>query len=677
MTYRFVVLAAAGISFGAPVLAQENEGFLGTIIIGARHFEEAAEDVPGTVSLKFPSDIAAQDTVDLGDITADVPNVTFQKSNADERLIFRGISAYPNALADPVGVVVNGVALPLGTIQAPTPIALDQATVLVGPQGAHYGRNSEAGLISLEFTDPGIENRIALGITAAEQGTHTGKAYLNRKVGDVGLVLAFEIEDSDGEVSNSITADNLGGQRERVTAYGGISIETESGTTISLTHIYEDEDLGKEQFRYTTGAFVTPRFVSNYNDRSTEQRRINVTSLRVKHSFENFDFLSITGFTGFDREFSLDFDTSPLALGVTALDLDDRTFSQEFRLSSPSDAEGPWNWSLGVNYFRQDTDVTFNLGAFNTNRRTQIEYEGAAIYGFAEYEMSDRFRVGAGARIDHLKSEGTQTFVSPFVTAIYSGSQSTTEFLPKLTFAYDINNQTLLYGSVSRGYLAGGYNYNFANSAANFTFNPEYTTTAEVGVRFDWVKTTLDIAAFYSDVTDKQIVQVVPGGAQRVNNAANVEIYGVEARLEHVTEGPWSFNASVGLQSAKAKSFVTTVFTGAGLAMVDYSGNRLPFSPDLTYGIGVNYDQGDWFGHLQVNGSSSYFFDPANTLEQGAFATVDASVGYRFAENAKVTLWATNLFDAKYYTAGLNTPRGTLVEDGAGRRIGLTLSAEW
>ena len=676
MQRLILITLTLGVCIADRVLAQDEPVDLGTLILGARLFEEPARDVPGTVTLTFPEDLTVSETVDLGDVTDDRPNITFQKTNADERLIIRGISAYPNALADPVGVVVNGVALPLGTIQAPTPIALDRATVLVGPQGAHYGRNSEAGLISLEFAEPGVADIFRLKGTVAEDDTFGGSFYFNRRLENVGLVFALESEKTDGQISNAVTGDRKGGERDRITGYAGLSIETELGTAIELSHVSETEDSGKEQFRYSDGAFATSRFQSNYSDRSTESRQIDVTSLRVKHSFDWGDFVSITGLAGFDRSFSLDFDSSPLTLGVTQFDLDDRAVSQEFRLSSPAGSSGAWKWSAGASFYKQDTDVTFDLGAFSTVRQTKIDQEGAALFGFAEYAVSDRLRLGLGARVDHISSTGTQTFTSPLGTNVYSADQSSTEFLPKLTAAYDISDTTLLYGSFSRGYLAGGYNYNFANSAANFIFDPEFTDTVEIGVKFTGARTTLDVAAFYSDITDKQIVEVVPGGAQRIDNAGSVKSFGVEAKLEHSLSDAWTLDGSVGLLRAEAKSFQTSIFGPTGPVPVNYSGNDLPFAPNATYSLGLKYDSGDWFGSLALNGSSSYYFDAANTLEQNAYATVDASLGWRRG-STEITLWATNLFDENYLATALNTPRGTLVEDGAGRRVGLSVSMEW
>ncbi|MEM6985792.1 MAG: TonB-dependent receptor [Pseudomonadota bacterium] len=668
-----VLLVCAG---AVAATEPDNSTELDRLMIEARLFDEPAIEVPGSVAVAAVEDVVAPVSPDLGDITADVPNVLFQQTNADERVVLRGISAYPNALADPVGVLVNGVALPLGTIQAPTLFALDQATVLSGPQGAHYGRNSEAGLISLNFMAPGAEQVSRLSAGVASDNTYTAGALFNTEADAVGLVFAADALQTQGALRNTATGDTQGGEGERLTVYTGAAVETATGTRAQLTHVHEREDSGKEQFRYADGAFATPRFRSNYSDRSDEERVIDVTSLDIRRDFADMAFTSITGATGFERRFALDFDTSPLTLGVTDLDLKDDMLSQEFRLASTETDGNTLQWSAGVSYYQQDTDVSFNLGAFNTARDTRIDQSGTALFGFAEYPVTARLRLGAGARLDRNRSDGTQEFSSPMLTTGYTASLSSNEFLPKATLAFDVDQNTLVYGSLARGYLAGGYNYNFANSGETFTFDPEFTDTAEVGVRLTWLDTTLDAAVFYAAVTDKQIVEVVPGGAQRIDNAADVDVYGAEAKLDHRLSDRWSLRAKIGVQSAEATDYTSTVFNGTALANVDYSGNSLPFSPEFSGALQLSYTSARWSGSVRINATGRYYFDAANSLEQDAFETLDLQLGTR-VRGVDVSIWATNLFDTEYVTAALNTPRGQLVEDGAGRAVGLTASLDW
>src|SRR5690606_32389095 len=149
------------------------------------------------------------------------------------------------------------------------------------------------------------------------------------------------------------------------------------GGYLRLTTVAEDQKFNKEQFRYVSGPLATGRYESVYSDPSWETRRSSINALQYGTSFDGFDLTAITGFTTFDREFVLDFDGSPLPLGVTEMDVRDRTISQEVRLTSTG--ESPLKWTLGVNVFSQSTKADFNLGAMSTDRHTEIDQKGAAL----------------------------------------------------------------------------------------------------------------------------------------------------------------------------------------------------------------------------------------------------------------------------------------------------------
>ena len=98
---------------------------------------------------------------------------------------------------------------------------------------------------------------------------------------------------------------------------------------------------------------------------------------------------------------------------------------------------------------------------------------------------------------------------------------------------------------------------------------------------------------------------------------------------------------------------------------------------NYTWAAGLDYGKGEGvFAGARVRGSGPYYFDSANLVRQSAYATVDAEAGYDFG-SVRVSLWTTNLFDQGYYTRGLVASLGQIVEDGAGREVGMRLSAKW
>jgi iron complex outermembrane receptor protein len=629
-------------------------------------------------------DLSRPVSPDLDAMAARSANTVFQRANSQERLVVRGMSAFDNALSDPVGYLVNGVPLPMGTIQLPHFFGAESVTLLKGPQGTTFGRNSEAGLVRFDTIAPGSREggEVNLGLSGSDAGASplggNGSILWSGQMADGPAVsLGLEFAHDPGVISNPVTGADDGGKNRRATGFAGVKWELQDAGYLKLTTVGEDQKFNKEQFRYISGPLATGRYESVYSDPSWERRRTSVTALEYGTGFDGFDLVAITGFTTFDREFVLDFDGSPLPLGVTGMDVRDRTVSQEIRLTS--NGEGPLKWTVGANAFKQRTDADFNLGAMSTDRHTEIDQTGAALYGFTEYSVTDRLRMGAGLRVDHISSDAWQHFSSPMANLRYQGSDTSTTLLPRLTFAYDLSGATTVHASYARGYMPAGYNYGFANSADSLTYDAEYSWNMELGVKHEFTNgTALGLAAFHTTVKDKQITETIPGAAQYISNAGEAESYGIEAELTVPLGRGWEIAANAGWQRARATSFNTTTMDMAtgSLVPVDWSGNALPLAPETTWGLALSHQGDVWRGRVSLQGSGSYWFDPANSVKQKGFVTVDAEISRKFG-TGELTLWAKNLFDEEYYSAAANTIRGVVVEDGSPRTIGVNWRATW
>ncbi|MBN8190297.1 TonB-dependent receptor [Salipiger thiooxidans] len=676
--------ALTGSLIPGPARAAEDTIYLGEITVFANYWEELARKSAATATVLGEGDLAQPVSPDLDAMAGRSANTVFQRANSQERLVVRGMSAFDNALSDPVGYLVNGVALPMGTIQLPHFFGADNVTLLKGPQGTTFGRNSEAGLLAVDTIRPGSREggEITLGVSGSDAGASplggSGSVSWSGRA-ENGPALSFGLEHGrdPGVISDPVSGADDGGKNRRLTGYAAVEWELQDGGYLRLSTLAEDQKFNKEQFRYISGPLATGRYESVYSDPSRERRRISVTALEYGTSFDGFDLTAITGFTTFDRDFVLDFDGSPLTIGVTELDVGDRSLSQEIRLTSTG--AGPLKWVLGLNAFRQSTDADFDLGAMSTDRHTEIDQTGAALYGFGEYAISERFRLGAGLRLDHVSSEAWQRFTSPMASLRYEGDDSSTTVLPKLTLAYDLSDRTTIHASYARGYMPAGYNYGFANSADSLSYDAEYSWNAEIGVKHEFATgTALNLVAFHTTVRDKQITETIPGAAQYISNAGEAKSYGIEAELTAPLGSGWELSANAGWQRARASAFRTTSMdmTTGSLVSVDWSGNALPMAPEESWGLALSRQTELWRGRISLHGSGSYWFDPGNTVKQDGFTTVDAEISRRF-EKGELTLWAKNLLDEEYYSAASSTIRGVMVEDGSPRTVGVNWRMTW
>lgn len=100
-------------------IADDDIIYLGEITIFSNFWEELARKAAATATVLDEEDMSQSISPDLDAVTEKSANTIFQRANSQERLVVRGMSAFDNALSDPVGYSVNGVPLPMGTMQLP------------------------------------------------------------------------------------------------------------------------------------------------------------------------------------------------------------------------------------------------------------------------------------------------------------------------------------------------------------------------------------------------------------------------------------------------------------------------------------------------------------------------------------------------------------------------------
>ncbi|MBJ2152816.1 TonB-dependent receptor plug domain-containing protein, partial [Paracoccus sp. IB05] len=298
---RRLLLSVAALMLPTAAIAEEPV-HLGTIVISPSHWSETALQSATDATVIFGADLDQPQAPDLDLLAARAGNVMFQRANSGERLVVRGISAFDNALSDPVGYLVNGVSLPLGTMQLPHFFATDQVVLLKGPQGTAFGRNTEAGLVIYDTLRAGdfIGWKLGLGVSGSDRGAkplgYSASLLWGGEVeGGPALLLGFEQARTDGVMSDPrVGGGDKGGRDRRTSLTASAAWNLDNGATLRLSFIGEDQDMGKEQFRCIDGLQATGRYESRYSDPSWETRRSTITSLEYGQSFDGFERLCCT-----------------------------------------------------------------------------------------------------------------------------------------------------------------------------------------------------------------------------------------------------------------------------------------------------------------------------------------------------------------------------------------------
>jgi iron complex outermembrane receptor protein len=665
---------------------------LAPVMVEARQWTEDVRRTPGTVDLLTPEDQAGPLANGLAGIARHTPNVLIEQSSVQTRVVMRGMTVANTALQDPLGFTVNDVALPHGAVQAPRLPDPGTMEILKGPQGSLYGRNTEAGLIRTGTADPdwqsGAEARAILGFEDGADGWSPAWTISGRVSGAIApdkaaAALALRAEQARGPGLNLADGADDGASTDRLTVSGGLTLLPDDDTDISLKSVVERADLGKQRLRFLTGPYATPRHVTNYDAASWDDTVTAIQSLRIDHRAGPVDITAITGWTHYTRDFRMDLDGTPLPTLPTLSSHKDDTVSQELRIASPDDG-ARLRWLAGLYGYVSRTDLDFRIGTPRVARETSIDQTGIAGFGQAEYGLTQDLRVTLGARVERIDQSGRMRLTNSAGSSTFDADITDTTLLPKISLAWDVAPETMLHASYARGYLPGGYNYGNATGSDSLTYGAEHSWTAEAGVKTALFagRVLADLTLFHTTSTDRQILDLEPGGVTTISNAAEARIYGAELALDGRIDEVWGWFATGGLQKAEATSYRTTVNRGGTLVPVDYSGNRLPMAAEATWSVGLRYDEGGpaggdgWFGLIAANGSGPYYFDGANSLSQDAFALADAALGYRFG-TIEVSLQANNIFDRNVYARAVGVPLGQLVEDGTGREVSLQVKASW
>ncbi len=194
-------------------------------------------------------------------------------------------------------------------------------------------------------------------------------------------------------------------------------------------------------------------------------------------------------------------------------------FSQEVRWASPKWDRG--DLVAGVYFADEDAKRqlrTRTLAAV-TGRTTSdvltdqaVKTRSYAAFVDGTLHFPAAFDLTLGARYTHdektaslLRTDAINPATGSFTARDLKADWG--EVTPRAVLTWSPREVVKIYGSVTRGYTAGGFNTDAATlSALTKPFDPETVTNYELGVKSQWLADTLRINAsvFHMDYKDKQ-----------------------------------------------------------------------------------------------------------------------------------------------------------------------------
>lgn len=628
-------------------------------------WESPLARIPASVSVYDEAALSSGAVRHFGDLADQVPNLTWSGGTSRPRYFqIRGVgenSQYEGETPDSaVRFQVDDLDFTgLGTVASTFDVS--QVEVLRGPQAGAFGANAAGGLVRMVTQAPTPFWTGAVETTFGEDSLRSGGFAIGGplRADRPDLVMA----------RLAVHQLNSDGFRRNVTLNRDTNARDELGVRFRLTLnpspvwrwqaglLYSDVNNGFDEFALDNNG---ERTFSDQPGRD-EQRSV-AGSLRGTFSgFSGLRLSSVTSVTGVDSVYSYDDDwTAASYVGFSDLQRDRDVFGQELRADSTASRQAlGWieRWTIGAFFSDTREASTYRNEDPGNLRGLRTDYDAAqyALFGQTAHELGARTRLTVGLRAERLlldgsglrtrfrKSRGT---FDPEVS--FRPRFSDTLFGGKITLEHELNGQTLVFASVTRGYKGGGINVDARiNPAADpLTYETEYLWNYEAGVRGHWLekRLTAEFTAFQLERRDAQVRDSAGfGGSYRffTANAQEARVYGVEASAAFALTRDWSLYGSLGRMESTLDRFVLSNGNVGG-------GRRLANTPPYGYTLGTRYraDSG-WFGNLEWVARGEQFDSNNHHEPRRAFEVANGGIGYAWRE-WRVTLWGRNLFNERY-----------------------------
>lgn len=364
----------------------------------------------------------------------------------------------------------------------------------------------------------------------------------------------------------------------------------------------------------------------------------------------------------------------PRPMASARRDYDDESFIQELRLVSSTN--GALDYLVGVYYqdqtiksgqdsfllgFKNWADTAFGPGVVIDDQdflyRRSEDFRDFSVYGELTWHITDSLRLTGGARYFDNKSD-IDTFQQisfydgfrPSAQASFSRDDSDALF--KVNLAWDMDDNTLVYGTVSEGYRRGGANAVptvgvFAEDPAWQLYDADTVVNYEIGVKGRAGQHTYTAALFYVDwdavqlnsATTNWAFFAVQNGNKAVSRGLELELRGPLAEGLNYNLGYAYVDAELDGDLLSADPAITTP--------VAADGTRLPGAPEHSFNMTLDYSQPLSAGMNWVTRVDAYYQSSSeNSISPSMrFAeTLDGFQLWNLTSSISTAAWDISLF---------------------------------
>jgi iron complex outermembrane receptor protein len=686
-----VALCAAAALSSEGIYAQartEQADALQEVVVTAKRRNEDVQTTSLSATVLPQELLEDKGVVDLYALQYAAPAITVTQYGSANVFNIRGLGRSQVDIDVPSGVVIyrDGTPTLAGYFQNEPYFDMKSVEVYRGPQGTFVGKNAAGGAVFISTNDPELgELNGSVELGGASYGAIEGTGIVNVPVGETtALRLAYRHNERD-HFYDSITGNYTGhpGEVDNNSFRLGFLWEPSENFSAVFKVDYHDLDFGGNVttvFGEDPLGNVEQNADFAYTDESTR------AVLNLQYKFANGVTLnSLTGHQDIESVNNLDVNaTVPLYYEFRSR-IEAKFFSQEVNLVSPDDQA--FRWALGLFFQKQDSELPpWQEGGFNflgngfppdfpwATSPWDNEEEDRAIFAHGGYRLTDRVELEAGIRYgEYERDQFTEWFfdsgaappVTPWPGTTPGGDrQSISEdsFDWQTALNFEVSNDRYLYGLISRGHITGGINI----FPPFVIYDEMAVTNYEVGWKERWAgdQFNTQFTVYYETFDDYQanFAETIAGLNFPTNRNAETEssVWGIELSGQ-ARVGAFSLDFGFAYSQSELGTFSDVVdpFRTAPNNIVNLSGAKVPFSPEVTGNIGMAYDfklgtltltpRVD-FSHVDET-QAALWDTPMVTLPSRDL--INAQIALRpDSERWSAVLWGTNITD-EHYISGI------------------------
>ncbi|MEH6570831.1 MAG: TonB-dependent receptor, partial [Halioglobus sp.] len=642
--YPLLAVTALGL---ATFNATAEQATLEEIIVTAEFRDISLQNQAASSSVVTADAIEQRAAQHLEDILNLAPNVNFASGASRARFYqVRGIgerSQFQEPLNSSIGFVIDGIDFS-GLGSAGTLFDVQQVEILRGPQGTLHGANALAGLINVRTADPTDQPYLRMEATMAEYNTWSaGIVGSGPLVADELLYrIAVNTYQSDGFIENDFLNRDDTNDRDETSIRGKLRWLAGKNSSLDINALYVDIDNGYDAFSLDN----TRHTLSDQPGMDTQES----TALAFKwHSaLRPLDLEASMSWAASETDYGYDEDWSyvgiapELEYSSTDRYLRDRdSYSAELRVLSNDSSRlfgDSTDWVAGLYYLADREDAQRRYTYLDNSFESDYDTDTLAAFGQLDSRLSERLSLITGLRVENRKTDyqDNNRVDTDLDKTLWGG---------KIVLEYQLDNNSMIYGGVSRGYKAYGINAQILASMSATDdpeiidqlrsvqdFDDEHLLNYEIGYKASFLENRVNsrLALFYMDREDQQVSGsfgiVREDGSTAfidyINNTAEGFNYGLELELEWLALDYLNLYANLGLLETEFENYTTA--NGE-----DLSGREQAHAPAYQYALGGRLDIGAGFYlRADLEGKDDYYVSDSHNVQAPSFNLLHMRLGY-------------------------------------------------